>query len=663
VVNGFISASDFWRPSDNVQINYGLRVEGATYTTDLDRRTDVDQAFGVNSSRLPGSVHASPRLGFSWRRGRSNGGFNTSNLGSFRLSAANVLRGGIGEFRNITSPTYAIEALSAARVANALTCVDDAVPAPDWTTWENNPSTVPSSCAGSGSPAFSDASRATHVFADGFVPSRSWRGNLSYTMRPFGVAMSLDATASYNLNQPGIVERNLGSVQFTTAGEGRPVYSPSTAISPSSGLVVGGASRANPSFGSILEHRSDLRSFTQQYTVNAMPRPLASNVVTRFAYTFRRGTESMRGFDRSTFGDPTQVTWSRSWAPRHQFQTQLGYVIRSGISITGIGRATSGTFFTPIVGSDVNGDGFTNDRAFVFASGTSGSAALDADLDALIGDAPSRTRDCLQASRGTAATRNACVGPWQFGLDGMLRINRPDLRRRRVQSIEIGLANIPALLDAALHGSRLRGWGQRSLPDAVLYHVRGFDAASSRYLYEVNPAFGDERPALARLVSPFRLSLDVRIDIGPSIPRQQFSNWVLLGRGGRPGTKLTAQELRTRYNGQVPDLYNTVLQLTDSLLLLRYQVDSLNALRQTYRARVDSVWARVAEEMVGLGDEFDQDDAFRRQEAAMAEVWGLNWYAVRDIMPVLTPTQRSLLSGYYPTLLRMKAPGIPPAAR
>src|SRR5206468_920795 len=106
-------------------------------------------------------------------------------------------------------------------------------------------------------------------------------------------------------------------------------------------------------------------------------------------------------------------------------------------------------------------------------------------------------------------------------------------------------------------------------PDPVLYFVRGFDPSTRRFAYAVNPQFGKDRASIARLISPFRLSIDFSVDVGTPIRRQQFNSWVLPGRAGNGGNRLSEAELHTRFTTQALDIYQLVLRETDSLLLSR----------------------------------------------------------------------------------------------
>src|SRR5439155_1505475 len=85
--------------------------------------------------------------------------------------------------------------------------------------------------------------------------------------------------------------------------------------------------------------------------------------------------------------------------------------------VIAIGRLTSGVPFTPLVGSDVNGDGARNDRALVFDPATTVDTAVANGMRALLATASPGVRTCLQSQVGRVAARNSCTGPWQPSLD------------------------------------------------------------------------------------------------------------------------------------------------------------------------------------------------------------------------------------------------------
>ena len=71
-------------------------------------------------------------------------------------------------------------------------------------------------------------------------------------------------------------------------------------------------------------------------------------------------------------------------------------------------RAQSGYKYTPLVAGDINGDGYTNDRAFVFPT-TTADTALQHGMSRLIAGASHETRDCLVDQAGRIAARNSCT--------------------------------------------------------------------------------------------------------------------------------------------------------------------------------------------------------------------------------------------------------------
>src|SRR5262249_19565849 len=121
-----------------------------------------------------------------------------------------------------------------------LVCTGPAAPIPDWQTYLNDPSAVPSTCAG-GSPTFADTARTPILVDPAYSPMRAWRGTLGWTNTILGNYLAIDGTYSLNLNQPGVVDLNFaGAQQFSLANEGnRPVY-----VSPSSIVATSGTASA-----------------------------------------------------------------------------------------------------------------------------------------------------------------------------------------------------------------------------------------------------------------------------------------------------------------------------------------------------------------------------------------------------------------------------------
>src|SRR5207253_1603724 len=71
---------------------------------------------------------------------------------------------------------------------------------------------------------------------------------------------------------------------------------------------------------------------------------------------------------------------------RHAFLATVTLPIASALELGVIGRLTSGAPFTPVVGSDINGDGARNDRAFIFVPATAPDTAVGNAMRTLIAD-------------------------------------------------------------------------------------------------------------------------------------------------------------------------------------------------------------------------------------------------------------------------------------
>src|SRR5262249_35488797 len=149
-------------------------------------------------------------------------------------------------------------------------------------------------------------------------------------------------------------------------------------------------------------------------------------------------------------------------------------------------------------------------------------------------------------------------------------------------TISLGINNPLTGIDALVHGSsNLHGWGAPSFSDPNLLYVRGFDQATQRYIYEVNPRFGASRQGSALNLAPMQITLDVRFDVGPERERQDLTLMLRAGRGGR-GQKLGEQALKLRYTRQYQNPFEQMLRQGDSLGLNDEVADSIAILNKNY---------------------------------------------------------------------------------
>jgi hypothetical protein len=435
------------------------------------------------------------------------------------------------------------------------------------------------------------------------------------------------------------------------------MYVSPSSIVPATGALSSIESRRSQAFGRVVEGFSDARSVSSQMLFTF--RPDVGKTLSGFlrdplvSYVLSDSRALQRGFSGNTFGDPGTREWAAGdLLARHQFVFQTVYwplgSSRPSPGIFFYGHLQSGLPFTPMVGNDVNGDGLANDRAFIFDPARAADPALAAQMRSLLASSPANVRDCLASQLGQAAARNSCRGPWTATLN--VNIVWPtQWQPSSMEKWRLGLnfANALGGIDQLLHGSNnLQGWGTTPTPDPVLYSVKGFDPATNRFQYAVNPRFGTTAPALTTVRAPFRVTLDANIDIGPSLPRQQTERWLTAGRDGHPGPKLTERDMLLRLQRTIPDPYAPLLQQADSLLLTQDQTAAVRALAAKHKTQMDSIYADVAKWLVALPDIYDISAAVQRNDGAQLSALEMTRLQVREELPkILNPVQLTQLPG------------------
>ena len=172
------------------------------------------------------------------------------------------------------------------------------------------------------------------------------------------------------------------------------------------------------------------------------------------------------------------------------------------------GQFRSGQPFTPTIAGDVNGDGYSNDRAFIFdPSALERRPRGRGGMQQLLTNGSSAARECLAKQLGQLAKRNSCQGPWTSNASLSISFNPAKIRMPQRASIQFQLSNPLGAADMLLHDDdNLKGWGQFAMPDPSLLYVRGFDAATQRYRYEVNQRFGATNPQFSAFRAPVTLT-------------------------------------------------------------------------------------------------------------------------------------------------------------
>lgn len=669
VWNGFMSIGDYWRAGPTFELLYGARIEGNVFALRPQYNPAVDAAFGVRTDRVPNTAHISPRIGFTWTVGRSQvGGYTVRNEhGVFVAPSVGVLRGGVGEFRSLMVPSLLANASVDAGLSTGvrqIVCAGAAVPTPVWASFVASLGAIPQDCvAAIGAPASRDETSPLQLLDGHFTAGRSWRANVSWTSHLGAIVWSIDGAYSLNLNQPGQVDLNFnGTPRLFLGGEGdRPVYVPLSSIVPASGTVLGGAARRTDAYGSVMMVHSELRSSVAQATLTVLPdlaRFVRSRMFASLSYTMASARTQQGGFDGSTFGSPLTRAWSPGpFTPTHAFLVQVS--VKTQLLTIGLfARLASGLPYTPMVGSDINGDGLANDRAFVLdPSRTSDQSAASAMRELLTGGSRG-VRECLRRQLGEAALVSSCKGPWTATANARLQLNTGGNSgwTKRV-SASLYFANPLGGLDQLLHGPRVRGWGDRAVPDQTLLRVVGFDPTATRFRYAVNPRFGDTRPTANLNGAPFRVILDIRLDLGRPSDEQILDRSLQPGRGGYQGPRRTAEQIKRFYQRALPQPFPQVLALTDSLLLTTDQVRALLEGQARYNARADSAVSAFSMWLAGLPDRYDAPAALRQQDELLAVILNIGREEVQRTMPgVLNAVQVRLLPWPADIMLRSATP-------
>jgi hypothetical protein len=665
LLSGFVSVGDFWRASPELQLVYGIRAELNRFGHLPAYNAAVERSLQVRNDFAPNRVHASPRLGFTWRynHAREFAGYSTNALGTFPSLLTGVLRGGIGEFRAAMPPALLAGPSAFTGLpqgAQQVACIGDAVPTPDWGTYYADRSSIPTSCADASAATFVDRTPMVQLIDPAFDAPRSWRANLAWTTKlPGHVTTTLAGTYSLNLDQRSREDLNFAGIpHFRLSDEGRPVFVDPSAIVSTSGLMSTVTARRDPALGQVLSLKSDMSGHSAQLSVSAS-RSWGSRWFGALGYAWQSVRVRQRGFEASTFESPRDASWSRGAGDiRHDFVLQAGHNGRI-LNVTMYGRLTSGTPYTPLVAGDVNGDGnSSNDRAFMFDPARTSDTSLARGLNDLLAGAAPSVRRCLSRQLGAPTARNSCEGPWTARLNAQVGLN-PGLLPAALRNwnVSLYLANPLAGVDQLLHGSRLHGWGSPTAVDPTLMRVVGFDASSRTMRYAVNPRFGTSQPGAAWLQAPFRVTLSVRVDLSKPVPEQQLERFLMPGRAGHKGKRLTAEELKIRYSHNLIDPFREVLQLSDSLLLQREQVEALRDAQAQLARRADSAWTALAKEFAALPDDFDARRTLEHQEAVIDSVYDLVRVEVRRVLPsVLTPVQLRLLPPLTRYLLEHEGP-------
>ncbi|MBX9929138.1 MAG: carboxypeptidase-like regulatory domain-containing protein [Gemmatimonadaceae bacterium] len=657
VWNSAAAVAHSFAPSKFFSLLYGARVEGNGFLTTPAENPALATALGVSTGVARPKLHVSPRIGFNYSFNKSKGNGNGASMdqtGRYYRYPTGVLRGGIGEFRDLLQP--GLIASAAARTglpgsALSLNCVGSAIPVPAWDRFLTDPATIPLNCA-DGSGALGERAPSVSLIDPSFQVPRSWRASLDYNTAKKGFIIRLAGLASYDLNQASTVDANFaGTQRFTLPDEAnRPVFVSTSAIDAASGALSPAESRRSANYGRVLSRVSDLRGRGGQITATVSGDPFQRDHIlgrlrrTSLAYTLQQSRREFRGFDGGAFGDPR----AREWAPsasdaRHVITLQTAFSQSTVGTFTLFGRFQSGLPFTPVVSGDVNGDGRGGDRAFIPRASDLADSPTRSALTQLELNGSKSARNCLRANAGFVVGQNACRGPWSQTLNIMWRPTMPKKADGRV-SAAVYLTNVLGGIDQLLHGTDgLRGWGSQPFVDPVLMVPRGFDAAGRRFRYDVNPRFAETRANRVLAREPFRLSFDVSLRLHTNYDLQTLRRAIEPQRINGKWERRGEDSLMALYLNQTSSIHLAIVSEADSLFLSRDQVVKLRRADSLFAASVRDIYRPLAKYLAGEGGERTSPAALAMVDSTTKRYWRLFWQQPEVADSLVTPLQRDLM--------------------
>jgi hypothetical protein len=599
---GAMGFGDVFRPIPALRMQYGLRLEGNAFGDQPAYNPAVAAAFGRNTNTVPSSLTIAPMAGFTRSYTRWGGGNITGGIREY-----------VGSFSSQTVENV-LRQTGLPDAVQQLTCVGAAVPVPAWNGYASSIGAIPAQCAdGTGGTAFSQATPNVTLFAPNYVSSRRWGASLGWTGRIRSNWIGT-ATANYsvNLNRSGTFDINFNPVtKFMLGTEGnRPVFVSPSSIVSTTGAVAFTESRRAAQFARVDELRSDLRSEATQLTLGISPaqsqQPPERVVTTSFRafYTLTVNRDQYRGFGGgSTGGDPRATAWGESGLPMHSLQILGSVQVPGWLRLDAFARLSSGRKYTPMTAGDINGDGLSNDRAFVFDP-VAADPAVAAGINSLLARAPGAARACLRTQLGRVAARNSCTAPWTQSLNFSVS---PDLNRWGLAdrgAISLIVTNALGAADQLLHGpNHLKNWGAPATPDGTLLNVRGFDPATNRFRYDVNPLFGSSSASQTIGRLPFAIAIDVQIRLGPDRDAQMLYGF-LKARPNDATPILSAEQIKQRLDQDAQNNFEDVARRSKAVQLTPAQVTALNVLAKRFDAHRDSVYTGLARYLASLNGKY-----------------------------------------------------------
>jgi hypothetical protein len=659
---GGVGISDQFRVNPDLLISVALRADASRFANRPERNPLLEQELGIRNDYVPRAFAISPSLRFSKTLGTAQQ--LTAFEGAVRGPRWRI-SGGMGALQSPISGSVVTNAVRTTGLPSgiqSLSCVGAAVPHVDWLAYMADPGLIPSECAdGTGGTVFASNLPNVSLISRDYKGQRSWAVDLMAAgpilKNRFNTTWSINYRR--NLHQAGTIDRNFDPMTRFVLGEegGRPIFVEPGSIVPTTGVIAVRDARLSQAFNRVSIMHTDLQSESRQFSLSLRPVLTTSTYSWNAAYTLQWNRRQLQGFE-STVGNPLDREWTENdRSPLHEFRLSASYnagnVVRFGWGVI----LRSGVPLTPRVAGDINGDGWSNDRPFVFDPATTADRTVATAMQELLDHGSPIARKCLAKLRGQLAGLASCRGPWLLQAQQLsMNVNPLKLNLPQRARLQLSVSNPLGALDMLMHGSSaIRGWGQTPTPEGTLLSVRGFDPVERRYRYEVNPRFGstDPRQSLSRIVSPVTLNAVLNIDMGPPRERQTLNQTLDRGRRGE-GIRATEAALRsTLANGGIINPLARILQQAELLKLSAPVADSLSYLNRYFTTRLDSIWTPIARYLSALPADYDRDEAYSVYKGGRESSYDLLIKMAPGVLAMLTGEQKRLL-GTTATYLDLK---------
>jgi hypothetical protein len=665
-ITGGIGIQDQWRPNPDLTMTFALRMDASRFGSGPEFNPAVEQAFGIRNDFAPHPVALSPSIRFRKVLGTAP---EITAFDNMVRSPRWTLTGGAGAAQSNPNAGLLSQAVTQTGLPSAiqqLNCVGPAAPFANWAAYIADLASIPDECAdGSAGTVFASSLPSVYLIDPNYRGTRSYRTNVDLTGNILKNRFSTRLSLSYaiNTNVSNTIDINFNpTVRFMLADEGgRPVYVQPSSIQSTTGAIAVRDARVSQLFNRVSKVSSDLRSEARQVRVDLAPVYAGiPNFTWNGSYVFQWNRSQTQGFS-STVGNPLDREWGLNTNnPVHDFRISFNYNLMNVVSFSWSQMGLrSGTPVTPRVLGDINGDGgLLNDRAFVFDPATTADPALASAMQDLLNNGSPIARKCLASQKGELAGLGSCRGPWTFQA-GNLQMNLNPLKVRMPQRarLRLSVSNPVGALDLLFNGSaNVKGWGQTVAPQQNLLSVRGFDAQTQRFKYEVNPQFGSTRPQnTLNRINPVVINALVSLDIGPARERQTLTQMLDRGRRKSVDPRATEATIKASYSsGGVVNPMVAMLRQADQLKLSVQVADSLSYLNRWFTTRLDSIWTPVSRYLADLPEDYDAGEAYSRYKNAREASFDLLIKIAPGIQKMLTGEQKRLLGGMVSTYLDVR---------